>query len=288
LTRIANLRSEAAPDPSAIDEACLVDIIAQVERSEGISLRDYRRTTIARRVATRLKMAGCRDCSEYLSLLSRSPEEAKRLVEHVTINWSRFFRDERVFTRLRDEVLPDLAARTTGDLSIWSAGCARGEEPYSLAILFREMAAAGRNIQATIRGTDIDEAALEAARRRVYPRSALEEAASHLVDSYFTPQQGRLALSYRLHDDVGESVHFARHDLLSGKVHPDGCSFHLVLCRNVLIYFEHRVHERVLDLLVSSLTPGGYLCLGETEQLPASHARYFEIVDRRDRFFRKR
>ena len=277
---------EASPEAEVAEEdlGVLIDFVGA---SVGVRLRDYRPSTIVRRAANRLKLAGCRDCAEYLDLLAREPEEAKRLVEYVTIKWSCFFREATVFARLREQVLPDLAERYGEELAIWSAGCGRGEEPYSLSIALREMAAAGQPVRATIYGTDIDETALRAAGERVYAQSALNETPKRLVDAYFTEQPGRCGPAFRLHDEVAASVRFRRHDLLSGEGHPERRAFHLVLCRNVLIYFQRQAQERVLDLLSASLLPGGYLCLGTAEQLPASHSQLFETVDHRDRIYRK-
>lgn len=261
-------------------------IIEIVEQRTRVNLRHYREASVARRVAARLRMAGCRDYLEYTDLLARKPEEVDRLLEYVTIKWSRFFRDQPVFDRLRDEVLPKLTARSNGKLAIWSAGCARGEEPYSVALLTQTMAARGRVNEVVVYATDIDESALEAARTGIYPRAALDNVPGRLLEKCFAPQPGRLGLSYRLRGDVGTEVRFSRHDLLEDDV-PPAAPFDLVLCRNVVIYFKSRAQGRVFDLLSSSLAPGGYLCLGEAEQLPASHSRLFETVDRKDRIYCK-
>ena len=257
-----------------------------VEQRTRVDLHLYRVTSVARRVGARLRMVGCHDYPEYTDLLVRRPEEAERLLEFVTIKWSRFFRDQAVFDLLRDEVFPKLAARSNGRIAIWSAGCARGEEAYSVALLADSMAARKRASEVAVYATDIDETALTTARAGIYPRAALDNVPSHLLDSYFVPQPGRFGPSFRLRKDLGVEVHFSQHDLL-GDEGPLGAPFDLVLCRNVVIYFKSRAQGRVFDLLSSSLSSGGYLCLGEAEQLPASYSSMFEIVDRKNRTYRK-
>lgn len=261
-------------------------IIEIVEQRTRVNLRHYREASVARRVAARLRMAGCRDYLEYTDLLARKPEEVDRLLEYVTIKWSRFFRDQPVFDRLRDEVLPSLVARGNGKLAVWSAGCARGEEPYSVALLTQTMAAGKRLNEVVVYATDIDESALAAARTGIYPHAALNNVPSHILQTCFVSQPGRSEQSYRVRGDVGTEVRFSRHDLLRDET-PVGAPFDLVLCRNVVIYFKSQVQVRVFDLLSFSLASGGYLCLGEAEQLPGSHSRLFETVDRRARIYRK-
>ncbi|MCL5961501.1 MAG: protein-glutamate O-methyltransferase CheR [Chloroflexi bacterium] len=276
--------------PLAGQEAGLDEVLRLVLEREGIDLRLYRRKTIERRVTSRLQKLRCQSYSEYAARLANDPPESRHLLEHVTMKVSRFFRNARVFARLREEVLPDIIRRSTtgGKLRIWSAGCGNGEEAYSLAILIEEMARQGHQLaEATVWATDIDENALAVARRGVYSETALGETPPDLISTYFISAPARLGLRYEAPDSIRQRVSFSHHDLLSAQAVADGLPFDLVLCRNVLIYFAHPAQERALDLLTSSVTQGGYLCLGEAEQLTRMRQPTFEVVDRHARLYRK-
>lgn len=275
-------------EDTGIDLTPLLDAVLD---QTGVSLHGYRASTIARRVATRLAKTGCKDHRQYLHMLADDPAEAQRLLSHLTIKVSRFFRNSPVFERLRNDILPKLLARTEGqsELRIWSAGCGNGEEAYSLAIALHELEA-GRPgmVPATIFGTDVDEAALAAAREGRFPDAALSECPADLVDRYFTVQPSASQPLYQLRGELRDRVRFLRRDLLSESAAPDGESFQLVLCRNVLIYFDRPCQLRAFDHLAESLGTGGYLCLGEAEHLPAEQAHRFETVDRRARLYCRR
>ena len=284
-------RAPASPGapPQTEQGIDLNEVFLLVREREGIDLRAYRRGTVVRRIESRLRKLRCQDHQEYVRRLAEDPEEARRLVEHVTIKVSRFFRNADVFARLHTEVLPDLARQAGGDgPRIWSAGCGHGQEAYSLAILVEEMARHGRPLpEAAIYGTDVDAEALAVARRGLYPEAALAETPPEFVATYFEPRPERFGLHYEVLPTLRERVEFLHQDLLSGTDAPELAPFHLILCRNVLIYFERSAQERVFDLLAASLAPGGYLCLGEAEQVLRAHQRCFETVDRRAGLYRR-
>lgn len=259
---------------------------AAVFRNTGINLSDYRASTVSRRIATRLTAVTCRTYREYLDLLERDPDEAGKLISHLTIKWSTFFRDAAFFASMRTQLLPELLDREPA-VRIWSAGCGRGEEAYSLAILMTELDRRRKPGRWEIEATDVDETALADAARRTYGARSLENVPDHVVRDFFSRHSARTGVGYRLHDDVGERVRFSRHDLLSGMARPLS-PYHLVLCRNVTIYFQSAVHGRVFDLLASSVSAGGYLCLGEAEQLPAAYTHEFDTIDRKTRIYRKK
>lgn len=266
-----------------------------VREREGIDLRAYRRGTVERRATQRLHKLGCSDYRGYARRMAEDEAEAHHLLAHITIKVSRFFRDADVFGHLRDAVLPDLVRQigADGELRVWSAGCGNGEEPYSMAVFLADMSREGWPIPAaTIWGTDIDEEALAVATRGLYPEGALAETSPELIAAYWARRPGRLGSQYELSDDIRRRVVFARHDLLSGTGLPAGprspaIPCHLVLCRNVLIYFQRHAQEQVLQLLTHSLAPGGYLCLGEAEQLTKAQAGHYETIDRRAGLYRR-
>lgn len=281
------MMAEMLPEEQGDD---LEELLRTVREISGVDLTQYRRTTLSRRIGGRLQKLGCRDYREYARLLAEDPEESAVLLEQVTIKVSSFFRNPQVFALLRDRVLPELLARAAPKVGIriWSAGCGNGEEAYSLAILVEEISRQ-QSLQgpSDILGTDVDAGALEAARRGLYPRESLAETSADLIDAYFSAQPGRFGPVYELVPSIRRRVLFQRHDLLSGHPAPGGGHFDLILCRNVLIYFSRSAQEGVFRLLRHSLAVGGYLCLGEAEQLPSMERHHFATVGRRAGLYRK-
>jgi chemotaxis methyl-accepting protein methylase len=261
---------------------CQQDILGLLEQKRGLDFTAYRPSTVGRRLRTRMAQAGCRAIEQYLQLLRREEREVDRLVEHLTIKISRFFRNPSVFESLRGLLAQTLAER--GQLRIWSAGCGRGEEAYSLAILLEQLSRSHRALQGQVVGTDVDPAALEAARRGWYEPKALEHATPEVLRDHFRyePTGGATVLPA-----VRARVQFVQHDLLEGRA-PHGAPFDLICCRNVLIYFERKHVDRVQRYLAGCLRPGGVLCLGEAEYVSAGVAPLLEIIDARSRLFRVR
>ncbi len=218
---------------------------------------------------------------QYLARLRRDKSEIEALIGHLTIKVSRFCRDAYVFAKLAELVLPERArCRRGAALSLWSAGCGWGEEAYSLALLLRRAGLAG-----SVLGTDVHEGALAVARAGLYRPAALAELPAEQVAEYFALQAGRHGPSYLLEPAVRELVRFQAHDLTAAG--PPGRDFDLVLCRNVLIYFDLPTQQRVESLLAASLAPGGFLCLGEAEWLGEPPLSAFAVADRQARLFRK-
>jgi chemotaxis methyl-accepting protein methylase len=250
----------------------LAEVLNLVRLASGLDVTSYCRSILSRRVDERMAAVGAEGHDRYLHLLETSPEELGRLVDSLTIKVSRFFRDPLAFEYLGEAVLPALlAAKAEGGdpgLRIWSAGCANGEEPYSVAILLRDLARRARKpLEATIFATDVDENALARGREALYPSESLENVRLGLLKSSFT-SEGEL---YRVLPEIAEAVRFSLHDLAEpGSASPAESvfgSFDLVLCRNVLIYFEADLQQRVLERLCRSLAPGGHLLLGPAESL---------------------
>jgi chemotaxis methyl-accepting protein methylase len=248
-------------------------ILRLVERERGFRPEGYSQEFLEGRLRARAANAGAPDLDSYLLLLGSAGPELDRLVEGLTVQVSDFFRDPVAFEYLAEFVLPGLlSARGSaggGGIRAWSAGCAAGEEPYSLAILLHDLAARlERSPGATIFATDVDERSLGKGREGVYPESALANVRQGLVPGSFR-REGRL---FRVAPEIARSVAFSRHDLLDPRTPVPSDSvfgtFDLVLCRNVLIYFEPESVHRVSERLFHSLADGGHLLLGRTESLP--------------------
>ena len=252
-------------------------ILAVLREHTGIDFTRYRVSTITRRVLNRMISVGAGSFEQYLHTLRTNDQEPLRLLERVTIKVSRFYRNPITFDALRATVLPELARAAAGaPLSIWSAGCGCGEEPYTLAMLLEEAGLAGE-----IEATDIDPFALDAARGALYPQAAFAELPAELQERYCE----RVGERVTVNEAVRGRVRFARHDLTAAVPH-DGAPFDLVCCRNVLIYFERSAQERAMTYVRRAVRSGGYLCLGEAEwPLPAVPGR-LEALSHKTRVFR--
>lgn len=267
-------------------------VLEELRRARGMDLSGYRRGTLERRLAVRMTKLHLKDPLAYLQRLQSDPEEYDRLIETIEIKVSAFFRDPLVFEIIAQRVLPQILERHRRDRShqirVWCAGCAAGEEAYSLAIILaQELTEEDLKWAPYICATDISAAALAAAHLGSYHRGSCENIKLGVLDSFFQPQ----ADGFIVAPEIRRLVHFSRHDLTSGDSPAPADSvygsFDLVLCRNVLIYFSLDLQERVLEKLYTALNPGGYLVLGTCESLPPQIASRLLTVDRSSRIFQK-
>ncbi len=278
-------------DPAALlelpspQDPSFVEIRGRVLHAGGIDIGVYKNPSVLRRLGVRLRAAGVADLAAYCRRLDADPGEIRRLVEALTVNVSEFFRNPRTFRALSREVLPALLAQRQGQgalpIRVWSAGCATGEEPYSLAIAFSEaLGDALRDFPVVIYATDVDRPSLAAARAARYRTAKVIRVPRHLLRRYFEPD----ASGYRVRQAIRRLVHFRRHDLL---VPPPFRRMDLAVCRNVLIYMTRPFQERVLAALYDVLNPGGYLVLGRVEGLVGQARERFEAVNLAERIYRK-
>lgn len=273
-------RSSALAD--GLPDGLLADIMALVRTRHGLDLRGYRRGTVERRVRTAMIAAGMSSSAAYLDRLRTDRRLAADLLARVTVKVSRFYRDAAAVEVVRRALAARLAA-APGALAIWSAGCGRGEEPFTLAMLLDDLGApAGAGVVAT----DVAPDALSAAEQAAYPAAGLGELPAPYRERYLRPVPGGGRALFRVHPAVRARVRLQRHDLSLSRAPPPPGRFDLVACRNTLIYFEPALQRRALDLLLDGLVPGGLLWLGEAEW-PGAHAiRRLEVLDRRARLFR--
>ena len=236
--------------------------LADLHRQSGIDFGQYKPATIQRRLQRRLVATGTRSLGQYRAYLGAHPEEYERLIAAFLIKVTEFFRDIGLFNYLRDTVLPELIehGRASGNiLRIWSAGCATGEEGYSLAILVAEALNDDLvNWNIRIFATDLDREAVEFGRRGLYPASALLALPVELRDRYLTEGQGQ----YQVSKPIRSLLVFGEHDLGQRPPFPN---IDLCLCRNVLIYFTPELQRRSLEVFAFALRNGGYLALGKAE-----------------------
>jgi len=282
-------------DPATQHE--LLGILGRLAVDRGIDFRDYRRETIVRRLDLRVAATRSLDWSDYRRRLEGDPVEADRLIEALVVSVTRFFRDPDVFDALGSRFVPGLyrALDRRRTLRAWVAGAATGEEAYSLAMLLDAArdGAPGKDFE--IIASDIDEAALEIARAGRYPgEDARHIPASHRERSLeaSTPRMaGGADEEVTVKPDLRRRVRFARHDLMGPRLAPSEAviaAFDLVLCRNVVIYFDQRLQEGAFSRLAGALRAGGLLVLGGTESLSGGALDAFEVVDASARIYRRR
>ena len=247
------------------EDELLAGLLAEVRQHSGIDFTGYRQPTILRRLQRRMVVTKSPRLEDYQRYLKRHPEEYQRLVSSFLIKVTEFFRDPEFFQALRERVLPELITEARSrdkQLRLWSAGCATGEEAYSLAILVAE--ALGPELSGfTVRlfATDLDEQAIAFSRQGVYPAAALAGVSEELRSRYFTQVDGANG-SYEVKKVIRSLVTCVEHDL---GIRPPFPQIDLVLCRNVLIYFTPTMQQRALSLFAYALRPGGYLVLGKAE-----------------------
>jgi two-component system, chemotaxis family, CheB/CheR fusion protein len=245
----------------------------------GLDLTDYKPATVSRRVAKRMETVGVADHAEYLDYLQVHPDEFTQLFNTLLINVTAFFRDPAAWRHLDEKLLPELLRRRpTGELRVWSAGCASGEEAYSIAMLLvRALGEAEFRKRVKIYATDIDEDALTQARLATYPLAALEDVPPDLVERCFERTDHR----YAFRRDLRRSVIFGRNDLAQDA---PISRIDLLLCRNTLMYFTAEAQGRILSRLNFALRDTGYLFLGRSEML-LTHSNLFEPVHLKGRIF---
>lgn len=244
----------------------------------------YKERCLQRRVAVRMRACGVTTVGDYVTRLDHDPAELERLLDALTINVTAGFRNPEAWHRL-DRELPTLPVAGNGPLTAWSAGCATGEEAWTLALLLaRALVSRGHRLDTSslrVDATDVDPAAVAAASAGRYPASAFADAPPGLLDGWTAPS-GRLHV---FSDRLRPLVRFEVRDL--GRDLPPGSGYDLIVCRNVLIYFERSAQIRVLEQFAEALRPGGLLFLGKVESVLGAARRRFVPVDIRERLFRR-
>lgn len=250
----------------------------------GYDLRGYAPECLYRRLSALMRRSGCVHMGELLHRILTNAEFFKKALHELTVHVSELFRDPEVYSTLRERVLPML--RTYPTLKIWHAGCSAGEEAYTSAILLLEENLYDR---AQIYATDMSPGAIELAREGVYPEHVGTTFAHNYArfggkataSDYFTRGYGRIAM----HDVLKRNIMFFEHTLGSDQAFGE---MNVVFCRNVLIYFGEPWREKVMDTFISSLTRGGFLCLGSSEGIGAAHASAFTEFAPMQRIYRLR
>ena len=243
-----------------VDSLLLVERIFQ---NNCLDITKYKLQFLKRRIERRMHIRDICDFGEYLDLLENDPSELTCLFESLSIHVTSFFRDASVFNTLRTLILPEILSNLENKqmINVWSVGCASGEEPYSIAILLKDLLS--KNMRIHIRATDLNKKDIDFAQDGKYPDKLLEHLSSDVKKKYFKKIEEHGDLKYEIIPDVKKLVHFESSDVLSSPKN----KYDLILCRNMLIYYENEAQEIILKKLYNCLKDNGYLIIGSDELL---------------------
>jgi len=278
------------------DSKYLELIFKGLHEKYGIDFSLYKEGTIKRRLSRRMAATDSGDYLDYFYALEKNPEEYENLLRDLTIKVSHFFRNRQLFQTLYDDIFPDIInnkkSQNDNTLRIWGAGCAFGEEIYSITItLVRYLKKKRKTIDdydMSIFGTDIDEQALSKAKLGIYDKNAVRNVKKEILDDYFIMRGDQ----YQIINSIKNLVNFTRNDLTSEKhiSPPSGviANYDLILCRNTLIYFSAALQQRAFLNFIRSLNPRGYLVLGRSESIPNDFKDYFILTNLKDKIYKFR
>jgi chemotaxis protein methyltransferase CheR len=258
------------------------DLLQFVESQTTFSTSYYDDAYLDRRISARMRRRDADTYDEYLEMLREDGGEREELLDTLSVNVTQFFRDKKVWEALRDVLVE--TGDGTSTVKIWSAACADGREPYSLAMLALDAGFSPWEVD--ILATDIDEDALKRARNGRYESTRTADIAEQLdfLDEPLKYVDEDGDHGFTVTDRVKELVTFERHDLITDD---PKSGFDLVCCRNVCIYIDKQYKRPILDTVSKSLREGGHLVLGQTETLPSGVKERFEAADRRIRIYER-
>lgn len=259
-------------------------LILAIRKVYGYNFADYSRTSFTRRLTRIIHKYKFKHLGDCQHRIIHDPEFFQCFLTEITVTTSEFFRDPLVFKKIQEEVFPYLA--NFASFKVWHVGCGMGEEVYSLAILLQEAKLYSNSI---IYATDINRKALEFAKHGLFSNAVIGQADKNYArvnsKKSFTRYVTQNDKDSILDPLLKSNIVFSTHNLVSDQSFGE---MQLILCRNVMIYFNRTLQDRVLSLLTESLSVGGYLCIGSKENLKYSIvAPYYEVVDRESKLYRK-
>lgn len=268
----------AEPEPETLSD----ELLLYLKRTRGIDLSGYKRLSLTRRIRRRMDAVKIEGYERYIDYLEIHPEEFVQLFNYLLINVTAFFRDMPAWEYVKGHLLPKLIRlkQPDGLIRVWSAGCASGQEPYSIAILLAEQLGLEEfQHRVKIYASDLDQGALNEARQGNYTVKDIETVPQPLVDTYFQRAGDR----YAIHPDLRRAVIFGRHDLVADA---PISRLDLLICRNTLMYFNAEMQDHILARFHFALNDTGYLFLGKAEML-LTHTNLFAPIDLKHRIFAK-
>ncbi|QQL48405.1 CheR family methyltransferase [Mucilaginibacter ginkgonis] len=273
----------AAPVYDNITPQQIADLVNIIKEIHGFDFSQYSKASFKRRIVRIMQLKKLEFADLKYSLVNDEQFFQEFLIE-ITVNVTEMFRDPNFYRALKDTVLPYLSSYQ--HIKIWSAGCSTGEEVYSLAILLKEL---GLKEKSFIYGTDINSDVLKTARKGIYTLRRVKEFAENYnltglpgtITDHFTLMYDAASI----HSELKQQTLFSLHNLISDQIFNE---FQLISCRNVFIYFEPDLQEKILDLFYRSLCPFGFLCLGNKEAIRSeSFRKKFKTVNQKENIYQK-
>lgn len=280
--KLLSLTADSDTSTATVPKSVLEQLLQHLKQQSGVDFSGYKAGTLTRRVRRRMVATNCQSMETYLALVAEHPEELSLLEKDILISVTSFFRDIEAFAALKarvKKILADIKENT--EIRAWVAGCATGEEAYSLAMLINEeKCALSLTNPVQVFATDIDDNALNIARQGIYSQTNLGGLNSDLVERYFNQTDDQ---QYEVNKNLRDMIVFARHNLVDD---PPFLRLDLISCRNVLIYFDNLLQTKVLQRFHFSLKTAGTLFLGRSESV-AQTEQLFSAFNRRERIFLK-
>jgi len=273
-------------DQGAAEDASINAILRLLRDEYAIDFSHYKASTVTRRIERRLALNRSIDIETYVDQLRSDPRELNSLYEDLLIGVTRFFRDDEGFEILEQRIIPDIIERTITEdpenqIRVWVAGCATGQEAYSIAmLLYEQLAAHRRPFNVKILATDVHKTSLEAASAGLYTAQQVAGIDPHRLERFFTLKPN----GYQIAQALRESIVFAPHNVIRDAPFT---KLDLITCRNLLIYFQPHAQKTVLTLFHFALKTGGYLFLGSSES-PGGLVDDFDTIDEHNKIYRKR
>ncbi len=265
--------------PNSEETSVLEKIFQLLSSKTGTDFSNYKSATIFRRLEKRIGQLKLKSIEEYLQVIEQNPKEADEMFNLILIGVTTFFRDIESFKALKENLKKLIATKKYGDsIRIWVPGCSTGEEPYSIAIMLSQILKDKlRHYKIQIFGTDIDERAIQSARRGIYASSSLESVSEDIKEGFFI-KKGK---EFELIKSIKTMVLFSKHDLTRN---PPFLKLDLISCRNLLIYFNASLQQHVIPIFHYSLLPEAYLFLGKSESV-SSFTDLFGAIDAKNKIY---
>ena len=266
------------------DDREFVGLTSIIKKKIGFNCEEYKEAHLKRRLAVRLRANRSKSYKEYAEVLVKNKDELQKLRESLTINVTELFRNPETYDAFSKEVLPELFKnKRNKTIKIWSAGSSDGKEAYSIAILLREfLGKSAEMYNISIVGTDIDDIVLQKGELGIYKSEQLKKISIRRLNKFFVKCDDD---SYQVIDELRKQVRFKHHDLISGH---KLSGFDIIFCRNVTIYFEQNLQERLYLDFYNALNNGGYFVMGKTETLTKNASSLFIPVNTKERIYIKK
>lgn len=244
--------------------------VSNLRKHHGLDLFSYKQNQVQRRIDSYMVKKDYKSYRELFEVMRHNPNLVEEFIENITINVSNFFRNKAKWDILQREILPTIIKKNPGKLKVWSAACSSGEEPYTLSIVLSRLLPSHRY---EIIATDLDMQILDKAKKGVYHERAMIEVPLQVKLSCFDYVDGM----YHIKDIYKRNVRFQKHDLL---LQPYGVNYHLIICRNVMIYFTEQAKDCLYKNFNRALVQDGILFIGGSEQIISPHNYQFKVTDK--------